>query len=78
MSERSVPYHKVTDVEVSQNIIERFLGISSINVFTPGTASVQQGSFGHRAEIRFQGVSDTEEPADTINKMIRQSRASGE
>lgn len=77
--ERSVPYHKVTDVEMSQNIVERALNISSINVFTPGTASMQQGGFGQqRAEIRFEGLVDSETPTETINKMVRQVRSTGE
>lgn len=37
--ERSIPYHKITDVERSRNLLERFLGLSSIRIFTPGTSS---------------------------------------
>ena len=69
--ERSIPYHKITDVEISQNILERFLGISSIRIFTPGTSSVRVFGQGG-AEITFVGLAQTEEPAETVNNMLRQ------
>lgn len=77
--ERSVPYHKVTDVEMSQNIIERALGISSLNIFTPGTGSVTTSTLGKSgAEISFVGLKDNETPADTINEILKKFRATGE
>jgi uncharacterized membrane protein YdbT with pleckstrin-like domain len=77
--ERSVPYHKVTDVEMSQNIIERMLGISSLKIFTPGTASMTASPFGgQRAEISFVGLKDNETPARSINDIVRKFRATGE
>ena len=75
--ERSVPYHKITDVEMSQNIVETALGISTLNIFTPGTASVT-GMGGQRAEISFVGLKDNEAPATTINSILRQFEATGE
>jgi uncharacterized membrane protein YdbT with pleckstrin-like domain len=69
--ERSIPYHKVTDVEVTQDIIERFLRISRVQVFTPGTA----GTVG---EITFAGLDDAETPAATINGILQGFRATGE
>jgi len=77
--ERSVPYHKITDVEMSQNIIERILGISSLKIFTPGTASMKAFPFGgERAEITFVGLKDNEPPARTINEILRKFRSTGE
>lgn len=77
--ERSVPYHKITDVEMSQNIIERILGISSLKIFTPGTSSMMTSPFGgQRAEIAFVGLKNNEIPATTINEIIRKFRATGE
>lgn len=80
--ERSVPYHKVTDVETSQNIVERAFGISKLNIFTPGTASVMPTPFspfgGQRAEISFVGLADSETPAETINEILRKFKATGE
>lgn len=52
---KSVPYHKVTDVSIFQNIIERALGISTVNIHTAGTG-VQI------PEIRFFGLRDPEKP----------------
>ena len=75
--ERSVYYHKVTDVERSQNIIERILGISKLNIFTPGTSSRGQNAF-EKAEISFVGLKDNEAPAETINGILRKFRATGE
>lgn len=78
--ERSVPYHKITDVEVSQHIVERILSISSLLIFTPGTASMSGSAFGsgQRAEITFEGLKNAEEPAATINKMLQQFKTTGE
>ncbi len=75
--ERSIPYHKITDVEMSQDIIERAIGISTLNLFTPGTAST--GSSGGRgAEISFVGLSDNQTPAATVNDILRSFKATGE
>ena len=77
--ERSVPYHKITDVEMSQNIVERMLGISSVKIFTPGTGSMVAFPFGgQRAEIFFAGLKDNETPASSINEILRKFRATGE
>jgi len=76
--ERSVHYHKVTDVEMSQHIIERILGISTLNIFTPGTSSRVGDSSFQKAEISFVGLKDNESPAETINGILRKFRATGE
>ncbi len=76
--ERSIPYHKITDVEISQSIFERILGISKLRVYTPGTASVRPSFFGwgwkHGPEIDFIGLEDVEDPAAAINKAIQDYR----
>jgi uncharacterized membrane protein YdbT with pleckstrin-like domain len=77
--QRSVPYHKITDVEMSQNIIERVLGISSLKIFTPGTSSMRVSPFAaQRAEIFFVGLADNEPPAATINDILKTYKATGE
>ncbi len=76
--ERSVHYHKVTDVEMSQHIIERILGISTLNIFTPGTSSRAGDSSFQKAEISFVGLKDNETPADSINGILRKFRATGQ
>ena len=74
----SVPYHKITDVEMSQNIIERMLGISSLGIYTPGTGSMGSGSGGRRPEIAYVGLKDNETPAETINGILSTFKATGE
>jgi len=74
---RNVPYHKITDVEVNQNIIEQFLGLYSLKVFTPGTGSVGVPGF-EKAEIVFYGLKDAEGPAQIIQEMLKKYKATGE
>lgn len=74
---RNVPYHKITDVEINQNIIERILGIYSLKVFTPGTGSVGMSGF-EKAEIVFYGLNDAETPARIIQDILRKYKATGE
>jgi uncharacterized membrane protein YdbT with pleckstrin-like domain len=78
--ERSVPYHKITDVEISQHIGERILRIARVQLFTPGTGSMMASPFGgqQRAEISFIGLRDSETPADTINSILSKFRSTGE
>jgi len=67
----SIPYHKITDVEMSQNAVEGFLGISSLKIYTAGTG-------GQGAEISFVGLKDNGTPAASIHEMLRKFRATGE
>jgi len=70
---RSAPFYKITDIEVSQFILERILGLHSLKIFTPGTAS--SGSYGfQRAEIVFEGLKDVETPYRLIQEQIDKSR----
>ena len=66
--ERTVPYKKITDIQRSQNIIERMLGIWNVQIFTPGTASMQIGQAKARAELNFDGIINSEELYETVNK----------
>ena len=71
-TERSIPFHKITDVERSENIFERALGISKVKVFTPGTASMNFSPFGRQSsEITYEGLSDAEEISESINNQVR-------
>jgi uncharacterized membrane protein YdbT with pleckstrin-like domain len=75
--ERSIPYHKITDVELSRNILERILGISSIRVFTPGTSSnLSWGPFGggQSPELKYEGLEESEEQTESINLHVRDSK----
>lgn len=79
---RSVHYHKVTDVEVSQNPLERLLGLSSLKLYTAGTSSVggfmPWGGTWERAEITFEGLRDPDEPERLINQALKRYKATGE
>jgi uncharacterized membrane protein YdbT with pleckstrin-like domain len=66
--ERSVPYKKITDIQKSQNILERVIGIWNVQVFTPGTASIQMGQAKAKAELNFDGLVNSEELYEIINK----------
>ena len=66
--ERTVPYKKITDIQRSQNILERTLGIWNVQVFTPGTASMQIGQAKARAELNFDGLLNSEDVYEIINK----------
>ena len=65
---KSVPYHKVTDVSIYQNIIERALGISTLNIHTAGTG-VQI------PEIRFFGLRQPERPQIIIINELKAFKA---
>lgn len=74
---RSVPFHKITDVEINQNIIEQGLGIWSLKVFTPGTGSAGVPGF-EKAEIVFCGLLDADKPASIIQDTLKKFKATGE
>lgn len=66
--ERTVPHKKITDIQRSQNIIERLLKIWNVQVFTPGTASVQIGQTKARAELNYDGLINSEEVYEAISR----------
>ena len=77
--ERSVPYHKITDVEQSRNILERLFGIGNLNIYTPGTASMAFSPFTWQSsELAFAGIKDLEEPAETIQGILADLKTTGE
>lgn len=72
--EHCASYHKITDVERSQNIIEQILKISTVSLFTPGTSSIVP-AFNARTktmpELKFEGITNSDEVAQTINEHVR-------
>tara|TARA_B100000929_G_C15494267_1_gene415495 strand:- start:858 stop:2216 length:1359 start_codon:yes stop_codon:yes gene_type:complete len=68
---RSIPYNKITDVEISQNIAERLLGITSINIHTASMGT-------HKSEISFVGLKDAETPLTDINNNMESGSAEKE
>jgi len=64
---------------MSQNIIERVLRISSLKIFTPGTASMRVFPFtGQHAEISFVGLADNEPSAAVMNEILKKYKTTGE
>lgn len=68
---RSVPFHKITDVEISQHILEQILGLYKLNIFTAGT-----GSF--KAEIIFSGLTDAKVPEQVLKDILKKYKSTGE
>lgn len=68
---KNVPYHKVTDVVISQNIIEKLLGIFKFNIHTPGTGLTTP-------EISFVGICDPEKPKRIVLEILQKYKATGE
>ncbi len=63
-----VPYHKITNVSVSQNIFERMIGLSRINIQTAGTGM-------RKPELQFVGLSNPEKPLSIIMERIEHLNA---
>ena len=71
--ERSIPYVKVTDIQRTQNIVERMLGIWNVQVFTPGTSSMQAGQTKTKAELNYDGLTDSAQMYQTIHQYTQQN-----
>lgn len=57
-----VSYDKITDVEVSQNVIEKLAGTYSLRIFTAASPGASNAS----EMMRFEGLSNADEPAALI------------
>jgi uncharacterized membrane protein YdbT with pleckstrin-like domain len=76
---RSVHYHKVTDVELSQNVLEQLLGIGTLKLFTAGSSGFNPwGGWKDRAEVSFPGLDDPATPERIVNQALKAYRATGE
>ena len=69
-SNKFVPFFKVTDVEVSQNLLEQILGINKLKFHTAGSMHM-------KPEIMFEGIVDATTPRDVAHKMIVKSTKGG-
>ena len=58
----TVPYHKITNVDVSQGPLERMYNVGKIHVQTAGAGGAQ----GAQAELRMNGVRELERLKDII------------
>lgn len=61
---KSVPYDKITDIVISQTILEQIAGIRSLEIQTAGTG------YG-RAEISFVGLDETTKPQSLMLKSMK-------
>ena len=63
----TVPYPKITNVDVTQGPVQRMFNIGIIRVQTAGAGGAQ----GAKAELRLLGVRDLEGLKDTIMERVR-------
>jgi len=67
--QKFIPFYKVTDLEVSQNILERLLGISSLGFQTAGAGA------RNKPEITFAGLVDAQGPMEITHKQLKQQKS---
>jgi len=58
----TVPFHKITNIDITQGPLQRAFGIGTIHVQTAGAG----GSQGGQAEMLFQGIDDLEGLRDRL------------
>ena len=63
-----VPYNRITNVDIGQGPISRKLGIAALKVQTAGYSGQQS------AEIRLEGIENSEELRETIMSSVRGRR----
>ncbi|HDY86981.1 MAG TPA: PH domain-containing protein [bacterium] len=63
----TVPYHKITNVDVSQGPLERKYDFGTIHVQTAGAGGTQ----GAKAELRMSGVRELERFKDIIMERVK-------
>lgn len=72
----TIPYERIQNIDMSQTLLERILGLYDINIQTAGM-SVSMGRFGpRRAEGMLPGISK-EEAENLRDELIRRSRQKG-
>jgi len=64
---RAIPFHKITDISITQNIIENALGISRLNIHTASTGQ-------NKPEISFLGLKDPQAPQEVIHENLNRAR----
>jgi uncharacterized protein len=69
----TVPYPKITNVDVTQGPVQRMFNIGSIHVQTAGAGSAQAA----QAELRLMGVMDLDGLKDTIMERVSNFTFSG-
>ena len=69
----TVPYSKITNVDVTQGPLQRYCGIGTIHVQTAGSAGKQ----GEKAELRLSGIRELEKVRSVIIKKLIGSEYAG-
>jgi len=69
----TVPYEKITNVDISQGPLERTFNIGKVHLQTAG-AGGQQGAV---AELKLVGIRDTEGVKETVMARVKAARPSG-
>lgn len=68
--QKFVPFFKITNVDTTQNIVERMLGINRLGFQTAGAGAQQ------RPEIVFDGIEDIEKPKQLVYQCIEKTKKS--
>ena len=63
----TVPYFKITNIDITQGPVQRMFNIGTIHCQTAGLAGPQ----GQRAELKLLGIRDIEGVKDTIRERIK-------
>jgi membrane protein YdbS with pleckstrin-like domain len=63
----TVPYFKITNIDITQGPVQRMFNLGTIRCQTAGLAGPQ----GQRAELKLLGIRDIEGVKDTIRERIR-------
>ena len=73
---KSIPFTKITNIETSRHIIEKFLDISTLGIFIPGNETILNTTlFGkQKPNIAFVGLKDSQTPADIIIQILSQQK----
>jgi uncharacterized protein len=64
----TVPYRKITNVDITQGPVERLYGLSTLHVQTAGVS----GPEGSKAELVFYGIRDCEDMKDSILRHLEE------
>jgi uncharacterized membrane protein YdbT with pleckstrin-like domain len=73
----AVEHRRVTDVQLSQNLAEQIFKVYSVNLFTPGTASVRPNAKNQpMPELRLEGIPNGPEVFALVSELLAKARAS--
>jgi len=65
----TVPYHKITNVDITQGPMQRYYNIGTIHVQTAGAGGQQ----GQKAELKMNGIRELEEIRNAIVSKLKDS-----